>query len=91
MVIMNNQIFLSGITIEQLAEALKPMLQSTSAEPQRVTNELIGRKEACSILHCNLSTLHKHTKSGRLKSYGIGNRILYKKSEVLESVTPINH
>ncbi|PZX92783.1 DNA-binding protein [Flavobacterium aquariorum] len=88
---MTAQILLNGITIEQLAEALKPLLQKPLAEPQHVTNELIGRKEACALLHCNLSTLHKHTKSGRLKSYGIGNRVLYKKSEVLESVTPINH
>ena len=88
---MNNQIFLQGITIEQLAEVLRPLLQKPFAEPQQVTSDLIGRKDACEILHCNLSTLHKHTKSGRLKSYGIGNRILYKKSEVLESVTPINH
>ena len=88
---MNNQIFLQGITIEQLADVLRPLLQKPFSEPQQVTSDLIGRKEACEILHCNLSTLHKHTKSGRLKSYGIGNRILYKKSEVLESVTPINH
>lgn len=88
---METQIFLSGITLQQLAEALTPLLQKPFAEPQQETNELIGRKDACIILHCNLTTLHKHTKSGRLKSYGIGNRILYKKSEVLESVKPINH
>lgn len=88
---MTAQILLNGITIEQLAEALKPLLQKPLTEPQQVTNELIGRKEACSLLHCNLSTLHKHTKSGRLKSYGIGNRILYKKAEILESVSPINY
>jgi hypothetical protein len=88
---MGTQIFLNGITLQQLAEALTPLLQRPFAEPQRETNQLIGRKEACSILHCNLTTLHKHTKSGRLKSYGIGNRILYKKAEILESVQPINH
>lgn len=88
---MNNQILLNGITIEQLAEALIPLLQKPITEPQQLTNELIGRIEACTLLHCNLTTLHKHTKSGRLKSYGIGNRILYKKSEVLEAVKPINH
>ena len=88
---MNNQIFLNSITIEQLAEVLKPLLQKPFTEPQQVTNELIGRKEACALLHINLSTLHKHTQSGRLKSYGLGNRILYKRAEVLESVTAINH
>lgn len=87
---MNTEIFLNGITLQQLAEALAPILQKQVGEPQKETNDLISRNEACSILHCNLTTLRKHTISGRLKSYGIGNRILYKKSEVLMSVKPIN-
>lgn len=88
---MTTEILLNGITVQQLAEALLPLLQKPIVESNQATNELIGRKETCAILHCNFTTLHKHTKSGRLKSYGIGNRILYKKSEVLESVKPINH
>jgi excisionase family DNA binding protein len=88
---MDTKIFLNGITIEQLASELAPLLQKQFKEPEQETRELIGRKEACSLLHCNFTTLYKHTKSGRLKSYGIGNRILYKKSEVLGAVKPINH
>jgi excisionase family DNA binding protein len=87
-----NQIFLNGITLEQLAEALKPLLQTTATnEPQQSENELLTRDEVCKLLSFNKTSLWKHTKSGRLKSYGIGNRVLYKKSEVLESVKPINH
>jgi len=86
------QIMIQGYTLEQLAEALKPLLQpqqtNTPAEPE---NDLITRSEACKILSINLTSLHKHTKSGKLKSYGIGNRVLYKRSEVLEAVKPINH
>ena len=88
---MTTEILLNGITLKQLADALVPLLQKPSMETNQSTNELIGRKEACEILHCNFTTLHKHTKSGRLKSYGIGNRILYKKSEVLDAVKPINY
>lgn len=88
---MQTEILLNGITLKQLTDALVPLLQKPFTETNQSSTELIGRKEACAILHCNMTTLHKHTKSGRLKSYGIGNRILYKKSEVLESVKPINH
>jgi len=89
-----NQIFLNGISLEQLAEALAPLLQpkqvkqSEKAEPE---NDFITRDEVCKLLSFNKTSLWKHTKSGKLKSYGIGNRVLYKRSEVLEAVKPINH
>ena len=87
---MNSQIFLNGITLEQLAEALKPLLQSVSSK-QQTENVLLTREEVCKLLTINKTSLWKHTKSGRLKSYGIGNRVFYKRNEVLESITPLNH
>ncbi len=89
---MNNPIFLNGITIEQLAEALKPLFQlQTTNEPNEPENEFITREEVCKLLSINKTSLWKHTKSGRLKSFGIGNRVLYKRAEVLQAVKPINH
>lgn len=86
---MNDPIFLNGITLEQLAEALAPLMQQPVAQSQ-TENDLITRDQACEILHINKTSLWKHTKSGRLKSFGIGNRVLYKRSEILESVKPLN-
>jgi excisionase family DNA binding protein len=88
---MNSQIFLNGITLQQLAEALAPLLQPQNVALLEPLNEFIKRDEACELLSINLSSLWKHTKSGKLKSYGIGNRVLYKRAEVLEAVKPINH
>lgn len=88
---MNTQLFLNGITLQQLAEALAPLLQPQSIALLEPVNEFIKRDEACELLSINLSSLWKHTKSGKLKSYGIGNRVLYKRAEVLEAVKPINH
>ena len=87
---MNTQIFLNGITLEQLAEAVVKLQQQPIATPQ-LENEFITRDEVCKLLNFNKTTLHKHTKSGKLKSYGIGNRVLYRRCEVLEAVKPINH
>ena len=87
---MNTQIFLNGITLEQLAEAVVKLQQQPIAPPQP-ENELLTRDEVCRLLSFNKTTLHKHTRSGKLKSYGIGNRVLYRKSEVLQAVKPINH
>lgn len=87
-----NQIFLNGITVEQLAEAIfKLQQQQQVAEAQSSESDLITRKQACTLLGINLSTLWKHTKSGKLRSFGIGNRVFYSRKQVLGAVQPINH
>lgn len=89
---MTSQILIQGYTIEQLADALKPLFQlQTTNEPQEPENDFITREQACDLLSINKTSLWKHTKSGRLKSYGIGNRVLYRRDEVLQAVKPINH
>ena len=87
---MNTEIFLNGITLQQLAEALIPLLQPQQSKQQEPANELLTRDEVCKLLSFNKTSLWKHTKAGKLKSYGIGNRVLYKRSEVLEAVKPLN-
>tara|TARA_B110000114_G_C15077903_1_gene392667 strand:+ start:663 stop:857 length:195 start_codon:yes stop_codon:yes gene_type:complete len=54
-------------------------------------NELLERNETASMLKISSVTLWKWTREGRLKSYGISNKIFYKRSEVLESIKPINY
>ena len=87
----NTNIFLNGITIQELAKELAPLLQPQQVAQVEPSNDLLTRDEVCKLLNFNKTSLWKHTKSGRLKSYGIGNRVLYKRSEVLEAVKPINH
>lgn len=87
---MEAQIFLNGITVEQLAKALEPLLGNrTTNEPQQPENDLMTREAVCKLLSINKVTLWKHTKTGKLKSYGIGNRVMYKRSEVLFAVKPL--
>ncbi|KAF2338031.1 helix-turn-helix domain-containing protein [Flavobacterium ginsenosidimutans] len=87
---MNNQILLNGITIEQLAEALKELMFKSSQDKLQTSEVFLTRDEVCELLSFNKTSLWKHTKSGKLKSYGIGNRVYYKRNEVLEAVKPIN-
>ena len=84
------EIKFNAALIQQLAEALAPLLKNQApAQNQTQESDLINRDEACNILYCNKTTLHKHTKSGRLQSYSIGNRVLYKRSEILAAVKPL--
>lgn len=87
---MKTQIFLNGITIEELAQAIAPLLHSEKIEKNESSDIFITREETCNLLSINKTTLWKHTKSSKLKSYGIGNRVYYKKDEVLKAVKPIN-
>ena len=88
---MEAQILFQGCTFQQLVDAITSTLQpqQPNAIPQQ-ESDLISRDEVCKILHFNKTTLNKHTRSGRLKAYSIGNRVLYKRFEVLEAVTPLN-
>lgn len=91
---MDGKIFLQGITINELAQAIAPLLIPNSS-PNPIqdinNNELLTREEVCKLLSISKTTLWKKTKSGELISYAIGNRILYKKAEVLKSLQPINY
>ncbi|MBG6062790.1 putative DNA-binding transcriptional regulator AlpA [Flavobacterium sp. CG_9.1] len=85
-----NQIYLNGITLQELVDALYPLLQLKQVEQPVPLNDLLTRKEVCELLSINFSTLWKHTKSGKLHSSGIGNRVFYSRAQVLEAVKPIN-
>lgn len=64
-------------------------LQKTVA-PQPETH-LLTRQEVAKWLDISLPTLHAWTKKGILQAYRIGNKIRYKKNEVLDSLQSINH
>lgn len=49
---------------------------------------LLTRTETAEYLKIDLSTVTSWTKKGKLKAYGKGNRVYYKRSEV-EAIDPI--
>ncbi|OYU68034.1 MAG: hypothetical protein CFE22_01610 [Cytophagaceae bacterium BCCC1] len=61
-------------------------LQSSGNNP----TELLTRKQAAEFLHINLSTLWDWTKTKKIPVWGIGKRIFYKKSELLDALRPLN-
>jgi hypothetical protein len=74
-----------------IKEAIKEELLEIRKKLEEKDSEiLLTREETCAILKINETSLWKWTKSGKLIRYGIGNRVLYKKSEVLESLKRID-
>lgn len=58
-------------------------------QPKQPT-EYLTRNEVRDLLKCDLSTVHNLTKRGKLKAYGIGGRVYYKRSEVEAAIKPLN-
>ena len=65
-----------NIKLEELKTSFQPK------EPE----ELLTRSETSALLKINLTTLWNYTKQGKLISYGIGNRVYYKRHEVMQSI-----
>lgn len=56
-----------------------------------IGKDLLTRKETAELLGINLSTLWSYTKTGKLKAYGLGNKVFYRYSEIMnESLRPLN-
>jgi hypothetical protein len=77
------------LILERL-ERIEIAIEKLNAPPENNDDILLSRLETSKLLKINLTSLWKHTKSGKLKSYGIGNRVFYKKEEILKSLTRIN-
>ena len=81
----------SGEELQKRFDNLEKKLQEIQKnfEPKLPT-EFISRQETADLLKVNLSTIHNYTKQNRLKAYGIGHRVYYKRSEIEEALIKIN-
>lgn len=92
---MENAIMLHNLSpndLEELigkvvGEQLKEFRKNNSIEKP---DELLTRTEACTLLKINMTTLWNWSKKGRIISYGIGNRVYYKRAELMDSLVRIN-
>lgn len=87
-----NSTLIHDLTPEQITalfEGLQKQLTELKQnfEP-KVPNEYLTRSEVAEMLKCDLSTIHNWTKKGKLKPYGIGNRVYYKRNEVEAVILP---
>ncbi|WP_236552329.1 helix-turn-helix domain-containing protein [Flavobacterium sp. 9R] len=86
---------LHNITPQDLEELITKVIKDQLQEfvknvPTDNPDELLTREEACDLLKISTTSLWNWTKKGKIIAYGIGNRVLYKKSELMESLVRIN-
>lgn len=79
------------VTPEQLkSEILKGIKQELEQlkkdfQPKQ-PSEYLTRNDVAEMLKIDLSSVHNWTKKGKLKAYGIGGRVYYKRDEVENSI-----
>ena len=92
---MENSVLIEKITqvVDVINQAVQNQFEELKQELHKVRDqeELLTREEAANLLKINSSTLWLWTKKGKLPSYGIGNRVYYKRSEIMESLVKFKH
>tara|TARA_R100000935_G_scaffold21876_4_gene40475 strand:- start:22469 stop:22750 length:282 start_codon:yes stop_codon:yes gene_type:complete len=82
-------------TPQQLSELINEGVKNQLLElqknlnSQKANDDLLTRDETCKFLSIDSSTLWAWTNKGKVKAYGLGNRRYYKRSELLECLTPL--
>jgi len=91
---MTGTIQLINITPDELREAIVSGVRAevdklkADFQPKQPT-EFMTRNEVRDLLNVDLSTVHNWTKRGKLKAYGLGGRLYYKRAEVEEAIKPL--
>lgn len=70
-------------TVNEILEKYLKSFQPTQPE------EYLTRKDVAQLLKVDLSTIANWNKSGKLKPLGIGGRVYYLKSDVINSLQPL--
>jgi hypothetical protein len=91
---MADSILLQNLNTADLTQLIKDGVKSQLKDFKETFNthnpdELLTRTETCKFLQIDSSTLWHWTNKGKVIAYGIGNRRYYKKTELLESLTPL--
>ena len=89
-----NQILFTELNVNELIERIGLLIDSKLKEATENRNkvnqsDLLSREEVATLLKISLPTLNEWTKLGWLKSYKIGNRVLYKTSEIEEALQKV--
>lgn len=91
---MEKELRVQSTTTEELITELrsrwKEDLENLRIDLQpKSTEEYLTRNEVSQMLKVDLSTVHNWTKEGKLRRYGIGKRIYYKRSEIESALVEI--
>lgn len=91
----SSDVILVNLTIKELEELIQKAVSDGLNNLKKNTEEsikkdqLITRIQAANFLNISLPTLTKYVKKGKIPAHRIGNRILFKKFEILDSLKEV--
>ncbi|MCT4629599.1 helix-turn-helix domain-containing protein [Winogradskyella sp.] len=82
----------SSELVSQVVDAIIPYIDKLTNKELPIDDHLnlLTREETATILKVTLQTLHNWSKKGILVPFSIGNRIYYRKSDVISALRPCN-
>lgn len=92
---MQNSILLQNLSTDQLTELLtnvfKTQLEDFKKEftTQTENNDLMTRAQVLELLQINASTLYHWTNKGRITVHKFANKCYYRRSELMNTITPL--
>ena len=76
---------------QQITDGVKTQLDDFLKEfKPKQPNEYLTRKEVAKLFNVDISTVHNWCKSKRLRPLGIGARVYFLRSDIEQSLTPLN-
>jgi Helix-turn-helix domain len=86
-------IITQGFTLEQLLDAMRPIIRHELAQAQPavlaqpLAEELLTVPQAAALLDISVAGIHEHKRRGRLAFTKIGGRTYFKRSDLLAAGT----
>ena len=75
----------------QINEGVKSQLENFLKHFQpKQPNEYLTRSDVAKMFNVDLSTVHNWSKSGKIKPLGIGARVYFLRSDIEQSLQPLN-
>ncbi|WP_284651335.1 helix-turn-helix domain-containing protein [Flavobacterium terrisoli] len=88
---------IENVSVEELTEIISEKLVAklemriATLISSQNNEELLTRTETAKILKVELTTLWSWTKKGKITAYGIGNRVYYKRGEIMKALISFKH
>lgn len=75
---------LTNLISDKLLEKLEKRIAAINEK--KLDEELLTREETAKLLKISITTLWHWTKKNKLIAYGIGNRVYYKRGEIMNAL-----
>lgn len=92
---MTNSILLQNLSPELLTELITSIFKTqfeafkSDIQNQSANDDLLSREQVLELLQINPSTLWHWQNKGKIIAYKFANKCYYKRSEIMETITPL--